>query len=186
MKKYNIYIAIALFVIGLLIGILSCRSYNRHEAKNLIQRDTVILYDTIHYTKTEIKTIEVPKKEKPEVVYIQVTDTIYRDSIVYVVLPKKHYYTTTKDVEIWHSGVESSIDSLNVFRQTLAITERKIAKNAISLGIEAGYIGTAYVPAYIQYERKPKQWLSIYGKVQYDIVSHQWGVMAGTKVQIQF
>ena len=185
MKRYNIYIAVALFVIGVLIGILTCRSYNRHEAKNLIQRDTVVLHDTIHYTKEKIVTKNV-LVEKPCTTYIKVTETIYKDSIQYIALPRQYYHTKTKDVEIWHSGVESSIDSLNVFRQTLTITERKIAKNAISLGIEAGYIGTAYVPAYIQYERKPKQWLSIYGKVQYDIVSQQWGVIAGTKVQIQF
>lgn len=186
MSKYYPYIAI--FIVGAVIGMWLCRQWHIKDKTADVQRDTIVMYDTIHFTKTEIKTIEVSKKEKPEVVYIKETDTtiIYKDSIRYIALPKQHYYSKTKDAEIWHSGVESSIDSLNVFRQTYSITETKTRKNAVYLGIEAEYIGCTHVPLYLQYERKPKQWYSIYGKVGYDVVHQEWGVGIGAKINLQW
>lgn len=186
MKKWHPYII--LFIVGLVIGYFVCRQCSSNGDKNrMIQRDTVVTYDTIHYTKTEIKTVEVPKKEV-EYVYITERDTtiVYRDSVRYIALPKQCYHTKTSDVEIWHSGIESSIDSLNVFQKTLTITQTKAAKNAVSLGIEAGYIGYFHAPVFLQYERRLRPWLSIYGKAEYDLSHKQFGGAIGAKAQIQW
>ena len=184
MKRYNIYIAIALFVIGVVIGIWTCRKhYIGREGE--VQRDPIVMRDTFHYTKEKIVTKNV-LVEKPCTVYVKATEIVYKDSVRYVALPRQYYHTTTKDAEIWHSGIESSIDSLNVFKTTLTITERKTFKNAVYLGAEAEYFGRFLVPIYLQYERAPNKWFSYSGKVGYDIIGDQWIVGGGVKARFQW
>ena len=176
---------IVLTIIGVLIGLWVCRQWFYPDAETIVQRDTIVVRDTIHYTKEKIVTKSI-LVEKPETIYVKVTEVIYKDSIQYLALPRQHYYTTTKDVEIWHSGIESSIDSLNVFRSTLLVTEKKVAKNVLSIGIEAEYIGRLAAPLSLQYERTPNKWFSYSGKVGYDVVNKQVIIGAGGKVRFQW
>lgn len=189
MKKYIPYILI--LVVGFVIGIL-CRPNHFRYATDMV-KDTLVIYDTARYSKLELASksyrLSVPKIERPSLVYIPADSTtiIYRDSIRYVTLPRQYFFTSTDDVEIWHSGIDSTIDSLNVVRKTQEITKTTQSvtnRNTLALGLEANYINSPYIPIYLEYERMLHKNASFYARVLYDIPSQSYGFGLGAKVSI--
>lgn len=185
MKKYIPYIVVSL--VGLLIGWLP---KGRLQKDTIVQRDTIVVYDTIEYTKEVLaEKTKVVYKDKVEYVYIDVekTDTLYVEEKVYVQMPRQYYFTETDDVRIWHSGIDSTIDSLNVYTKTQNITETirtKDKKNYLSVGAEAVYIGVPFIPVYLEYERKLHRNFSLNARVMHDFISQENGVSVGVKAQI--
>jgi hypothetical protein len=116
---------------------------------------------------------------------------IYRDSIRYITLPRQNYYTKTEEVQIWHSGIDSTIDSLSLlFPMTSIVQTEKVARNpkkhAIGIGIEANYNTTFNMPVQLEYTYNVKPWLSIYGYAEYELFRKQFGIGAGTKAFIEW
>ena len=185
MKKYLPYIIV--FAVGLLIG---CLPKGRLQKNNIVQRDTIVVHDTIEYTKEILsEKTKVVYKDKVEYVYVDVEkiDTVYIDEKVYVHLPRQYYYTETEDVKIWHSGIDSTIDSLNLVRKTQNITETiqiKDKRNYLSVGAEAVYIGVPFIPIYLEYERKLHRNFSLNARVMHDFISQENGVSVGVKAEI--
>lgn len=190
MKK-KIIIGALLLILGIAIGFL-CRPNHFRDTADMV-KDTLVIYDTARYSKLELASksyrLNVPKIESPSLVYIPADSTtiIYRDSIRYVALPRQYFFTSTDDVEIWHSGIDSTIDSLNVVVKTQEITKTaqpKVKKNHIGIGIEAGFLNSPYIPIYLEYERMLHRNASFYARVLYDLPRQSYGVEAGAKVSI--
>lgn len=185
MKKYIPYIVI--FLVGLLIGWLP---KGRLQKDTIVQRDTIVVHDTIEYTKEVLaEKTKVVYKDKLEYVYVDVekTDTLYIEEKVFVQMPRQYYFTETDDVRIWHSGIDSTIDSLNLVRKTQNITEtiqKKDKKNYLSVGAEAVYIGTPYMPIYVEYERMLHRNFSVYARGMHDFISQENGVSVGVRAKI--
>lgn len=191
MKKYIPYLVI--FLIGALAGMWAHRQYHFRDATKMSQNDTIVRLETIKYSNLELigknYRLDIPKVNAPELVYIPSDSTtiIYRDSIRYVTLPRQYYFTKTEDVEIWHSGVDSRIDSLNVFRQTKIITRQPAPKrHTLSLGMEPGYSCRVHLPLYLQYEYMLHKNVIVYGRVFYDTPAFCYGVSAGIRLQIKW
>ncbi len=191
MKKYIPYLVI--FLIGAFAGIWAHRQYHRTHTEEEVQRDTVVRHDTIKYSKLELigknYTLDVPKIKRREYVFIPADSTtiIYRDSVRYVTLPRQYFYTKVKDAEIWHSGIDSTIDSLNIVVKTAEITKNTISaqpKNSIGIGIEPSYMNTLSIPIYLEYERMLHKNVGIYGQIAYDLPSKTFGVGIGAKVSV--
>lgn len=184
MKKYLLYIII--FLIGILAGMWGCRSYYVQREAD-VQRDTFFVRDTFEYTREKlVENTKVVHQKDTEYIYIEVRDTVEKEKKVYVPMPRQHYHTRVKDAEIFHSGIESRIDSLNIFSTTANITQTympKVKKNYLALGIEANYIGGPHIPIYLQYSRMLHPNVEIYSKVIYDLPMRLWGVGLGTNVQ---
>lgn len=187
MKKYILLLAI--LVLGMAIGWSYRGTYYRSA---IAQRDTIIQQVTRTYSKFELQKysfkIDSPKIEMPDYVFFEVEskDTIVKENKVYVQLPIQHYRTMVKDAEIFHSGIESRIDSLNIFSTTANIMQTylpKEKKNYLALGIEASYIDRLYIPIYFQYSRMLHKNIEIYCKVIYDLPIGRWGAGIGTNVQ---
>lgn len=192
MKK-NIIIGAPLLILGFVIGIL-CRPNHFRDTTDMV-KDTLVIYDTARYSKLELASksyrLNVPKIESPSVVYIPADSTtiIYRDSIRYVTLPRQFFYTNVDDVEIWHSGIDSTIDSLNVVRKTQEITKTTqpvTKRNALSIGIEASYLNTLSTPIYLEYERMLHKNVGFYGQIFYDLPARQYGVGIGMHLQLEW
>lgn len=193
MKKFRPYIII--LVLGIVIGAL-CRGYYARDEVTT-QRDTVTVYKTIQYSRLELQDntirLQVPDIHVRPMVFIPADSVtiIYRDSVRYITLPRQNYYTKTKEVQIWHSGIDSTIDSLSLLFPMTSIVqtekvERKPKKHAIGIGIEANYSTTFNMPVQLEYTYNVKPWLSVYGYAEYELFRKQFGVGAGTKVTIEY
>ena len=193
MKKYVPYIA--MLFIGAVAGLWLHRE--RHVDEVTIQRDTVTVYKTRYYSRPELKAktirLEVPKIDVRQRVFVPADSVtiIYRDSVRYVTLPRQNYFTKTEEVQIWHSGVDSTIDSLSLLfpTTTIAQTEKvasKPKKHAIGIGIEANYSTAFNMPVQLEYAYNVKPWLSVYGYAEYELFRKQFGIGAGTKVTIEW
>lgn len=191
MKK-NIIIGVSLLVIGIVGGVFLCRAFH-HDKVEVVQKDTVIVHDTIRYSRLaldyETVKLDLPKIGKKEYVFIAEDSTtiIYRDSIRYVTTLREFFYTRTPEVEIWHSGVDSRIDSLNVYRSSSVITQtisRKERLHEISAGLELNYSDALRMPFQIEYSYMLKPWMSMYGYAEYELFTKQFGIGAGMKIQI--
>lgn len=189
MQKIFAYIGV--MVVGVVIGCLLPDYHFRDEMK-MLQRDTIVRFDTIRYSRLELVTnsnaLKIPKIDVPKLAFLDVekVDTIYKDNMMYLSYPRESYYTKAKDVEIWYSGIDSTIDSLNVVQKTQNIKETqqvKVARNSISLGIEASYLATPSLPIYLEYGRMFHKNVEMYGQIAYDLQSRQWGVGIGVELK---
>ena len=193
MKK-NIIVGISLLLVGAVIGMWLCRQYHFRDATKMPQRDTVTVYDTARYSRLELVSntykLDIPKIGVPELVYIPSDSTtiIYRDSVRYVTLPRQFFYTRTADAEVYHSGIDSRIDALNVFHKTQTITKTVTQpltnRNTLTFGVEPSYLNTLSIPIYLEYERMLHKNVGFYVQVAYDLPSKSWGVGIGAKVSV--
>jgi hypothetical protein len=192
MKK-NIIIGALLLIIGFVIGLL-CRPEHFRDEVKMFQTDTIVRFDTIKYSKLELigkdYKLDLPKIAVPELTFLNVEkiDTVYKDNVMYMTYPREYYYTSVKDVEIWYSGIDSTIDSLNVVAKntTISKTETVVKRhsNHLRLGIEANYYSTPFIPIYLEYERMLHRNIGINTKFFYDLNTRLYGVGAGFYVQI--
>ena len=193
MKRLSPYIVI--LILGIVIGALGRGYYARDEVTT--QRDTVTVYKPRYYSRLELKAktirLEVPKIDVRQRVFVPADSVtiIYRDSVRYVTFPRQNYYTKTEEAEIWHSGVDSTIDSLSLLFPTTTIAQtEKVArmpkKHAIGIGIEANYSTTFNMPVQLEYAYYVKPWLSVYGYAEYELFRKQFGVGAGTQMFIEW
>lgn len=193
MKKYIPYLVI--FLIGALAGMWAHRQYHFRDTTKMPQNDTIVRLDTIKYSRFELVRntykLDIPKISRPELVHIPADSTtiIYRDSVRYVAMPRQYFYTKTEDAQIWHSGIDSTIDSLNVFRRNATITQtiQPVTKrNALSIGIEASYLNALSTPIYLEYERMLHKNVGFYGQIFYDLPTRQYGVGIGMHLQLEW
>lgn len=193
--KRNIYIGVAILVIGFVVGLL-CRPDHLRDEMKMVQTDTVVRYEKVSYTPLELKgktiQLDVPKISSLSMVYLPYDSTmvVYRDSVRYVSLPRQYYYTSTEDAEIWHSGIDSTIDSLNVVAKNMTISKTETVTqlvrhtNRLRLGIEANYCSTLSTPIYLEYERMLQRNLGINARFFYDLPTRMYGVEIGVNIQI--
>ena len=154
-KITDIIIAAAILVGMWIFGYIMGAEHFR-DATKMIQRDTIVRYDTMRYSRLELETLshrlDVPKIDVPKLAILDVEkmDTIYKDNVMYITYPRENYYTKAKDVEIWHSGIDSTIDSLNVVRKTQNITETILHKPSpwrfsCDVGVDYGDMGNRFL-----------------------------------------
>ena len=193
MKKYLLYIVI--FLIGVLAGMWAHRQYHFRDITEMSQNDTIVVFDTMKYSRLYLATnsyrLDVPNIGIPEVVYIPYDSTtiIYRDSIRYVKVPRQFFYTRTNEAEIFHSGIDSRIDSLNVYLKNTSIThvvKSREKKHSIGIGIEANYSASFNMPVQLEYSYMVKPWMSLYGYAEYELFRKQFGIGAGTRISIEW
>lgn len=182
-------------ILSLLTGIFvgTCVSPFSDSEDLEVRRDTTVVYDTVKHSRLELAAgtyrLDIPKVGMKEYVYVREdsVSVIYVDSVRYVSLPREYRYTKTEDAEIWHSGIDSRIDSLAVRRREVMITTReRQKKNSLGFGIETSYYSALYAPAYIEYERTVKPWFSVYGRFGYNFPTMEYGMSLGIRMKLQW
>ena len=168
-------IAIAAFLLGTLMP----RSPSPEPERIVEYRDT-------SYSRLNMGTVfklETPKVSwVPSVIFIPETEVKieYRDSIRYVVLDREHKFLDNPDVKIWYSGVDPTIDSLQVKRQTVIQTE-PWKRHSVSL---SGKVGFNMLGVGAEYEYDVFEWFSISANAGYDFYMKQPYAMAGAKIML--
>lgn len=168
-------IAIAAFLLGTLMP----RSPSPEPERIVEYRDTS--YSRL--SLGDIKKLEIPEvKGVPSVVYVPETEVKieYRDSIRYVVLDREHKFLENPDVNIWYSGIDPTIDSLQVKRQTV-IQKEPWKRHSISL---SGEVGFNMLGVGAEYEYNVFKWFSVSANAGYDFYMKQPYVSASAKIRL--
>ena len=177
-------------VVGISAGMWGCRTYYVQRDMDA-QRDTIIQQVTRTYSKFELQKysfkIDSPKIEMPDYVFFEVEskDTIVKENKVYVQLPIQHYRTKVKEAEIFHSGVESKIDSLKIFNTIATITETKYEKerkHQISIYGSIGWMDRLRLPVGAKYLYSVYPWWNVGSKIEHDFAQSITGVYATTEL----
>lgn len=161
-------------VLALGIGI----GYFSRKPKEVVVEKEVVKY----YPKKEIKTIEL-QKYIPEYIFVPADSVkvVYKDKGPMYQLPKKSYYSSVGEVEVWHSGVYSSIDSLKVSYMQKAPKE---LKHSVSIGLEASYCQELSLPLSLSYHYKISENLLLGSQVGYDLYNKNF--LFGVEVSLEF
>lgn len=182
MKK-NIIIGALMLILGFAIGIL-CRPKQTERVVD-IQRDTIIYRDTIRETYPIEKSKEVVRKE-----YVVVRDTLRIKDTLYLSLPMERRVYGSDDFYAEVTGYKPSLDYIEVFPKTRiikeTITQSVTNRNALSIGMELGYMNALSLPIYLEYERMFQRNVGIYGRMMYDLNAGQFGVSAGVNIQFEW
>lgn len=192
MKRFLYYLVA--FLIGIGAGMCLCLFNPTRIGKNdvLVDSDTihkeiVKYYTPLELAKNTIK-LDVPRISTKEYVYVQSDSTtiIYRDSIAFVTLPRENFYTAQDDIEIWHSGIESRIDSLSYKMRETIITdtyERKDWKHELSLSASVGYHNIPIMPIELKYFYCPSKWVGVGAKIEHDLFRNTTGIYATASIR---
>lgn len=192
MKKYIPHIIA--FVTGVLITALVFLLINASNKKIdqngvLVKTETITKVDTIVVTKEKIVTEVVTKNGPTEYIYVELPQEIVRDTIYKEIpLKKEYYHSVTDDVEIWHSGVASSIDKVVNYRETKIVNNvyRKDKKNTVSLGLDLGYHKAFRMPLQLSYEYDIASWLSMGAYAEYEPLQRTFGGGMKMKAKIEW
>lgn len=175
MKKYIIIVAVA--IVSFLLGTLfPSNPYIQEKIVTKVERDTIV--------HTLIKSVPIENtKTKTEYIYIPntKTDTIFIKDTVWLSLQREYYFSETNDVKIWHSGIDSRIDSLVNFRETRTIQAQSFSRHTISL---SGDIGFNMLGVGANYEYNIFKWLSVNAKAGYNFHMKQPYVSAGVEFNL--
>lgn len=179
------------FVVGILIAICVSPLLKRND----METDTTTVEVVKQYSRFDLqaKTIklDIPKIGTiPELVFVpeEKVSVVVRDSVSYIVMDREQYYTETDDARIWHSGVESRIDSLMVISKKETTTYReKQRKNSLTLFGEIAYDNVRpSLPVGLQYTYHLNRWIGLGGGVQYDMFQHNMAVFAKLNFTIEW
>lgn len=162
------------------------------EKDVLVKSDTIVKEIVKAYTPLELKKntikLNVPNISTREYVLLPADPTIiYRDSVRYVTLPREYFYTKQDDVEIWHSGIDSRIDSLRYTKRETVVTntyKRRDWRHEVQIYGSVGYHQGMRIPVGVEYSFYPKRWIGVGGKVEYDISTKTTGVYATARFRI--
>lgn len=179
MKKNNTLIWICLFIIAVVMSIIYVdRNYNIRDIINNVYKT-----DTIFSTKTDTlwkDTTIVEKEFVPKYITKTKVDTLFKENgdTVQLVTESKRFDKTivsdkdTADLQIYTSGIETSLDSLKMRLKT----HNEVVTNTVEV--------TKYI------EKPKKFWDRIHIQPQvtggYGLVHKQWDVTVGIGVGIDF
>ena len=168
---------IAVIAVGaFLLGMLMPRSQSPKPQRIVEYRDTS--YSRL--SLGDIKKLDVPEvKGVPMVVYVPDVEvrTVVKDSIRYVMLNREHKILENPDVKIWYSGVDPSIDSLQVRRR---MEKEPWKRHTVGLEGNAG-MGLS-VGAVYKYDIF--RWLSVSTKAGYDFYVEKPYVAACAEIRL--
>ena len=167
--------------VGICLSLVCCNKFPRTEQE--AQKDTVTIEKKIYYSRLELESntykIDVPKFGVKEYVFIPVDSIIYRDNIRYVTAERQYFFTKTDKAEIWHSGIESRIDSLAVTSTNTIIYETVKAdpvRHTLTAYGELGYKNGISATAGIKYLYHPSKWIGVGGSIERDFITRQTGI----------
>lgn len=166
-------------IVSFLLGTLMPRS------PKVETRDIVVYRDTSYSRLSlgDIKKLDVPEvRGVPSVLYVPEVEvrTVIKDSIRYMVLDREHKFLDNPDVKIWYSGIDPTIDSLQVKRQTV-IQKEPWKRHSISL---SGEVGFNMLGAGAEYEYSVFKWFSVSANAGYDFYMKQPYVSANAKIRL--
>ena len=180
-----------MFLLGVLLStMLFSRYVWQRGGEVIVQTDTIVVNDTLRFGAEEIKTKRV-EPQRVEYVYVtlppEVVEKVVRDTtFMEVPVVREHFYSEVDDVRIWHSGIASSIDSLENVRKTKLVTNKVIKdiKHSVGIYANAGFADGFSIPIGVRYTYHPKRWLGIGVKAEHDMIKDHINVMGTLEISL--
>ena len=147
---------------------------------------TEVVRDTITHTEIVSVPVKSPPEKQTEFVYVSNADTVWVHDTVWIRMPRQYYYAETDDVKIWHSGIDSRIDSLINIRETQKITQTYVEqwkRHSLFVAGETGYFGDFRASVGAMYQYDIFKWLSVSANAGYDLYLKQPYATAGMKIK---
>lgn len=185
MKKI-VWSLIAIVAIGVAAGSLFNVIFPK-KAKVIEKVDTMYVYKTV--------TIEMPVLKETKVadtILVAIRDTVVKNDTTYIALPRESKTYGDDRFTAVVSGYKPSLDRLDIYVENQTVTKYLIPEptkpkmNSLSVGIEAGYLNTFYIPARVKYTRSINSWFAVYGYGQYDLLSRQFGGGMGGEFKLNW
>jgi len=111
--------------------------HKRPKPTETVQIDTLVIRDTLVYTKTDIKYVHI---------FHTTTDTVVlydlQHDTVRVEVPIEHRREHYEDADVWYHGYRAGIDSLAVYPKTVVVTVKEREKRRptkVGIGFQAGW-----------------------------------------------
>lgn len=167
---------IAVISIGVfLLGTLMPRTpIVQEKVVTKVERDTII--------HTQIESVPIHTEHRDTTyLYVSTPDTVWVKDTMWLALPRQHYFAETDDVKIWHSGIDSRIDSLVNFRETKTILPEPWKRHSVGVSADIGFnmLGVG-----AEYEYNVFKWFSVSANAGYDFYMKQPYAMAGAKITL--
>ena len=169
-------IAIGAFLLGTLMP----------QSPVSVEKETVVEYRYRYYSRPDVGMVtdlDIPAvRGVPSVLYIPETEVRveYRDSIRYVALDREYKLLENPDVKIWYSGIDPTIDSLQV-KTSAVIQKEPWKRHSVSLSGEVGFNMLGVVA---EYEYNVLKWFSVSANAGYDFYMKQPYASASAKFML--
>lgn len=176
--KHIISFLVGALIASLVFLLINASNKNIDQNGVLVKTETITKVDTIVVTQEKIVTEVVTKEGPTEYVYVELPQEIVRDTIYKEIpLKKEYYHSVTDDVEIWHSGVASSIDKVVNYRETQVVNNayRKDKRSELSLGLSMDYSNAFRMPLQLSYEYDIASWFSMGAYAEYEPLQRTFG-----------
>lgn len=199
-RKISILTHLVTFLIGAGAAMCLCltctpQASERHAQaqKDTVERRVYVTYSGLEL-RGNTKTLDLPKTGKFRTFLHLPSDSVrveYRDTgkTEYIVLQRRAFHTRMSDLDIYHSGVDSSIDSVAFHYTQTTITDtyrRADWRHEFDIYGSAGYAGDLRVPVGLRYTYYPKRWAGVGGRLEHDIASQTTGIYAELHLRFGF
>ena len=180
MNKITTYviIGILLVMIGYLLGIR-----HRKPSEPIVQRDTVVLFDTVKF----VEPAEDKKETLKDTIPVEVKDTMWLHDTCYIALPLEKRTYKREDFYAEVTGYDPRLTYIEVYPKTVVVSKTEIPtekKNYLAIGVEAGWCIKPYTPIYLEYSRMLHKNIVFNAGVFRDLVRQENGMKVGIKAQI--
>ena len=180
--RNNIIIGAVTLIVGMVAGMLLCRTFFVPERVVETQIDTIVVRDT-HIVERPVYI----RKKITDTMLVAVTDTMRLRDTLYVPIPKEVKVYANEDYYAEVSGYQPSLDYLEIYQKNVVISKTEIPKekkNRLAFGVEAGWCQTFSVPVYLEYSRKLHRNVEINAGVFRDLVIQETGFRVGVNANI--
>lgn len=188
------------FLIGAGAAMCLCLTCTPERSERNLQKQTDTVERRIYVTysgtelKRQTKPLDLPKTGKIPTFLRLPSDSVrveYRDTgkTEYILLQRRAFHTRMPDLDIYHSGVDSSIDSVAFHYTQTTITDtyrRADWRHEFNLYGAAGYASGLRVPVGLRYTYYPKRWAGMGARLEHDIASQTTGIYAEFHLRFGF
>ena len=180
MNKITTYviIGILLVMVGYLLGIRS-----RKPSEPIVQRDTVVLFDTVKF----VEPAEDKKETLNDTIPVEVKDTMWLHDTCYIALPLEKRTYKREDFYAEVTGYDPRLTYIEVYPKTVVVSKMEIPKekkNYLAVGMDASWCMNASIPIYLEYTRVLHKNIALRAGVFHDLAINETGFRVGINANV--
>ena len=165
-------------MVGYLLGIRS-----RKPSEPIVQRDTVVLFDTVKF----VEPAEDKKETLNDTIPVEVKDTMWLHDTCYIALPLEKRTYKREDFYAEVTGYEPRLTYIEVYPKTVVVSKMEIPKekkNYLAVGMDASWCMNASIPIYLEYTRVLHKNIALRAGVFHDLAINETGFRVGINANV--